>query len=62
MHYPASPHGVVSSMTRIRRGSPLKGGLTMKKRGGSGSSGRRPLHPRNGLCRAAEKTLTWKRF
>ncbi|SOY41151.1 hypothetical protein CBM2587_A10169 [Cupriavidus taiwanensis] len=62
MHYPASPCAVVSSMTRIRRGSPLKGGLTIGKRGGSGPPGRHPLHPRNGLCRAVEKTLTRKRF
>ncbi|SOY39478.1 protein of unknown function [Cupriavidus taiwanensis] len=62
MHYPASPRAAVSSMTQIRRGGPLKGGLTMKKSGGSGLSGRRTLHPRNDLCRALEETLTRKRF
>lgn len=34
----------------------------MKKKGGSGSPDHRPQHSRNGLCRATEKTLTWKRF
>ncbi len=34
----------------------------MRKWRGSGAPGRHPLHPRNGLCRAAEKTLTQKRF